>query len=797
MPAPQQNAVPTYGNTSNIPRAQTYDQLHRASNKPGSALADLLGVLPGAVKASEQATKDAEPGPNENAQLMALAQIGAGRDRVRIARGQGFMGLLRGSETTIDAYNAERGRREADLAAGALRDAYATANLHHNSDPAAFQKFVQEQQQAIFANLKDADPSYYHGFVTRIGPVFEDMGKAHAGNLDGFLAGENKQAFEARLNTKMDIELQARAESDAFGIMMDTLMGGESGGNYNAFHGNGGNQAIRFTDMSIQEVLDWQKSGAYKQYGGGSSAVGKYQFINSTLAEVVRKSGIDPNTKFSPAVQDQLIMFRLLDMRGMQDFLDGNISAEQFLDNGLSYEFAGLKSTNGRGRYDDDGINAGNTSAAKSIAALNAYREAYVKDPRTFTDDKGRIDVASLGSPGDPNGIASMIDTVEEDFGVSQVEARDAAASQLVQKITSEPGFAERLDLPDLVRDMKLNEEQRTRVETARDQAIAEAEAQKVADGYREEIQFQTNTVDYILDGDASLLDSIGAVNPMLKTELIRRGDGDWVNPGSDQAAFVGGLDMTDPETIDDLIQGYVYGDIDRATFNSAMQTFQEQQRLAPVLNDPAVLQAVRFYSEQLPEKHRFTFGRLITDAVAELARQNGDQRPSLTAVLAAAGSVYQTQRSMIHADAERRAAKPEYQRADTDKNPPWMRVADGSLQPSPELLGRIRANPSAFPTVVEDIAAVSGLPEWRIESALWNPWRDPAQRPTDAWGIGIRAVGETGAAFVRGTGEAVATAMDKVGIGSGYPGSGSVIPGIDVTIPTELQEIMARPEYQ
>lgn len=623
------------------------------------------------------------------------------------------------------------------------------------------------------------------------------MGKAHVGNLDGFLASENKQAFEARLGTKMDIELQSRAESDSFGIMMDTLMGGESGGNYNAFHGNGNNQSIRFTDMSIQEVLDWQKSGAYKQHGGGSSAVGKYQFINSTLAEVVRKSGIDPNTQFSPATQDQLIMFRLLETRGMQKFLDGEISAEQFLDNGLSYEFAGLKSTNGRGRYDDDGINASNTSAAKSIAALNAYREAYVKDPRTFTDDKGRIDVASLGPSTDPNGITSMIDTVEEDFGVSQVEARDAAAGQLVQKINSEPGFAERLDLPDLVRDMKLNEEQRTRVETARDQAIAEAEAQKVAEGYREETQFQNNMVDYILDGDASLLESIGEVNPMLKTELIRRGDGNWVNPGSDQAAFVRGLDMKDPETVDDLIQGFILGDIDKATFGAAVNTFQEQQRMSPVLNDPPVAEAVRFYSEQLPEKHRATFGRLITDAVADLARQNGGQRPSLTSVISAAGSVYQTQRSMIYADLDRRAAKPEYQRAANDQNTPWMRLDDGNLQPSPELLGRIRANPDAFPTVVEDIAALSGWPEWRVESALWNPWRDPAQRPQDAWGIGVRAVGETSAAFGRGIGEAAGTAMDKLGFGSGYSENGADVPGFEVTIPSELQEIMARPEYQ
>lgn len=663
MPAPQQNTIPTYKETAGIPRAQTFDQLHRASNKPGSALADMLGVLPGALKDFQATEKASEPGPNENAQLLALAQMGADRDRLRVAKGGGFMGLLRGEETTLDAYNVERGRREADLFAGSLRDAYATAGLHHNSDPAAFQAFVKQQQEMLFGEkLASVDPAYYHGFITRIGPVFEDMGKAHAGNLDGFLASENKQAFEARLGTKMDIELQARAENDSFGIMMDTLMGGESGGNYNAFHGNGGNTSIRFTDMTIQEVLDWQKSGAYKQYGGGSSAVGKYQFINETLAEVVRSSGIDPNTKFSPAVQDQLIMYRLLTTRKMQDFLDGNMSAEDFLDNHLSYEFAGLKSTNGRGRYDEDGLNKGNTSAAKTIAALNAYREAFVKDPRTFTDDKGRIDVASLGSPTDPNGISSLIDTVEEDFGVSQVEARDAAAEQVIQKINTDPGFAERLDLPDIIRDLNLNQEQREKVETARDLKRQEEAARKEAEAQEFEASYTDSVVNYILNGDAEAQEIIRRENPMLANELVRRGNGANTINGANPGDYIATLDLKDPYVIDEIIMGYAMGHLDRNSFDLAIKNARVHQQTMPVLQEPVIAAAFGSFNDRLPETYRPTFERMASDAIAELLQERGDIRLPTPLIIQTLKDLYAQQLDLIALDQQTIFSRPEYQ---------------------------------------------------------------------------------------------------------------------------------------
>ena len=51
--------------------------------------------------------------------------------------------------------------------------------------------------------------------------------------------------------------------------------------------------------LSMQEHLD----------SGGLHAVGRYQFIGSTLQDEVRRMGLDPKTtKFTPEVQDQIFL---------------------------------------------------------------------------------------------------------------------------------------------------------------------------------------------------------------------------------------------------------------------------------------------------------------------------------------------------------------------------------------------------------------------------------------------------------------------------------------------------------
>jgi muramidase (phage lysozyme) len=111
----------------------------------------------------------------------------------------------------------------------------------------------------------------------------------------------------------------------------------EAGGNYNVIYGG---ETIPLTDMSIGEVMDYQKT----KMKNGSTAVGKYQFINSTLEMAMRGSGLSPNDMMSPENQDKMAMF-LLKRRGLDEYKSGKMSEDQFASN-LALEWASLPTIN-------------------------------------------------------------------------------------------------------------------------------------------------------------------------------------------------------------------------------------------------------------------------------------------------------------------------------------------------------------------------------------------------------------------------------------------------------------------
>jgi hypothetical protein len=92
--------------------------------------------------------------------------------------------------------------------------------------------------------------------------------------------------------------------------------------------------------MSIGEVMDYQKT----KMKNGSTAVGKYQFINSTLEMAMRGSGLSPNDMMSPENQDKMAMF-LLKRRGLDEYKSGKMSEDQFASN-LALEWASLPTIN-------------------------------------------------------------------------------------------------------------------------------------------------------------------------------------------------------------------------------------------------------------------------------------------------------------------------------------------------------------------------------------------------------------------------------------------------------------------
>lgn len=65
------------------------------------------------------------------------------------------------------------------------------------------------------------------------------------------------------------------------------------------------------TDMTVAEVMRYQNLPLDDPKG--IFAVGKYQFIPTTLAAAVKRAGIDPNMKFNQAVQDRIFFVHLDD----------------------------------------------------------------------------------------------------------------------------------------------------------------------------------------------------------------------------------------------------------------------------------------------------------------------------------------------------------------------------------------------------------------------------------------------------------------------------------------------------
>lgn len=139
--------------------------------------------------------------------------------------------------------------------------------------------------------------------------------------------------------------------------LLNTIAKVESKDNYNAYFGNPNNASIQFTSMTVGDVLAWQKQ--FVEQGSPSSAVGRYQFINSTLQGLLRELKIDESVRFDEALQDRLAVV-LLERRGIHEYVDNKISREEFAHR-LSKEWAALPKAIGenpeQSYYAGDGLN--------------------------------------------------------------------------------------------------------------------------------------------------------------------------------------------------------------------------------------------------------------------------------------------------------------------------------------------------------------------------------------------------------------------------------------------------------
>ncbi|TXN68125.1 glycoside hydrolase family 104 protein [Methylobacterium sp. WL6] len=159
--------------------------------------------------------------------------------------------------------------------------------------------------------------------------------------------------------------------------ILDFVAGPESGGNYNAFYGNG-RSTKDLSAMTLDEVARWSQSR-----GTASSATGRYQFMHDTLVGNARKGdgrlkaelGLTGTERFTPELQDRMAL-QFLNRRGYGEWQAGRITDAAFA-NRLALEWASLPNItaqNGRpagvSAYADDGLNRSSVSAASVLSAL-------------------------------------------------------------------------------------------------------------------------------------------------------------------------------------------------------------------------------------------------------------------------------------------------------------------------------------------------------------------------------------------------------------------------------------------
>lgn len=137
------------------------------------------------------------------------------------------------------------------------------------------------------------------------------------------------------------LDLIGRAEGAGY----DTIVGFVKKSDY---------PARPITALTVDEVLAWQNS---IDANYDSEASGRYQVMEDTLRGLKTQGVVSGTDLFNSATQDK-IAIALLKIRGLNRFLSGAITAEQFGDN-LSYEWASLPVITGpragQGRYSGQG----------------------------------------------------------------------------------------------------------------------------------------------------------------------------------------------------------------------------------------------------------------------------------------------------------------------------------------------------------------------------------------------------------------------------------------------------------
>ena len=194
--------------------------------------------------------------------------------------------------------------------------------------------------------------------------------------LASLLGGAGVSPSQA-LGTASENVLAPAAIHEQLKPLADLLARGE--GNYNSVNrgwagdtpqGIDGLTGSSFAGFSVQRVLEMQSGWLY--------AVGRYQFIPSTLRFAVNSSSVSWSDNFTPEVQDRLMAALVLYKRPVIfSYLQGSHNDVGAAVDALAREWACVEYRYGRGYYDGYGGNRASLTRQEVIAVLQSIKDSW------------------------------------------------------------------------------------------------------------------------------------------------------------------------------------------------------------------------------------------------------------------------------------------------------------------------------------------------------------------------------------------------------------------------------------
>ncbi len=262
----------------------------------------------------------------------------------------GVPGTFKGSnpiEATANA-NVDRAVRDLNRFLPKMRQALKLSGMSDDN----ISNVIQQQLNLMELDL---DPANKQGsLITRMKKAIVDVKQSLQSNrapsiLDKIDEGPN-EGFEnepSRPPTRaFDIPVEPSSATNVTGVegsLLDAISGYESRRDgYNAV-----NRGVinGLTNLTINEVIQAtrRRKGPTGEGGPGdpSTAAGRYQILNSTMAGLIANMGLTGEEKFDEDMQDRMAI-ELLKGRGLDQFLNGTVDEVTFL-KGLQNEWTGLR----------------------------------------------------------------------------------------------------------------------------------------------------------------------------------------------------------------------------------------------------------------------------------------------------------------------------------------------------------------------------------------------------------------------------------------------------------------------